>query len=407
MPIYSFPHHKDVGNKVAGFSDRRYFIHLDFDAFFAQVEQRDNPKLQGMPISVGGNGGYKGIVMTASYEARKYGVKTGMSYYEALQYCPDLIAVPCYGQKYECIMQNVLAEFHKHLPEDCIEQYSVDECFLEITPVVNDYFEAAKFAWKIKQIVKELEHLTVTLGVSFNKTYAKMASKFNKPDGLTILREENRVDLYALPAVKMWGIGKRIEKRLNRMGLFTIGDVANSSIHEMHKEFGINGVILRKLARGEDTSVTTQQDEHQQKCINHNHTLIDPIYTNHEIENEIRRMIEYISRKLRFKELVTRYFILTIRYDDLGYMSEKIRLMSYTNDERELFHTAMHLYKKFPEPDIHRKARMFGVSVFDLRRDQGITLDLFRKWLKFPFREMDRLKERYGEKIIRIGMGNA
>ncbi|RPI16516.1 MAG: DNA polymerase IV [Ignavibacteriae bacterium] len=404
MPMYSFPHHKDVGNRLGGFPERRYFIHLDFDAFFAQVEQRDNPKLRGKPICVGGAPGYKGIVMTSSYEARKFGVKTGMSVYEALQYCPDLISVPCYGQKYECIMQNVLSEFRKHLPEDCIEQYSVDECFLEVTDVVNDYFQAAKFAWKIKQIVKELEHLTVTLGVSFNKTYAKMASKFNKPDGLTILREENRADIYALPAVKMWGIGKRIERRLNHMGLYTIGDVANSTINTMHKEFGINGVILRKLARGEDTSSISQKVDYQQKNINHNHTLHDAIFTNPEIENEIRRMIEYVSRKLRFKGLVTRYFILTIRYDDLGYMSEKIRLMSYTNDERELFNTAMHLYKKFPEPDIHRKARMFGISVFDLRRDYGVTLDLFRKWLRFPFKEMDILKERYGEKIIRIGV---
>jgi DNA polymerase-4 len=404
MPMYGFPHHKDVGNRIGGFAFRRYFIHLDFDAFFAQVEQRDNPRLQGKPISVGGNGGMKGIVMTASYEARAYGVKTGMSVLEALQLCPDLLSGPCYGQKYECIMQNILSEFRKHLPEDCIEQYSVDECFLEITPVVNDYFQAAKFGWKVKQIVKEMEHLTVTLGISYNKTYAKLASKFRKPDGMTVVREENRPDIYALPAKKIWGVGNRMERRLRPMGIHTIGDLAESSLYAMHKEFGINGAILRKIARGEDTSIISNHEEHQQKCINHNNTLTDPVYKYDDVVNEIRKMIEYVSRKLRYKELVTRYFILTIRYDDLGFVSEKIRLMNYTNDERELFNVAMHLFKKFPQPQMKRKARMFGISVFDLKRDRGINLDLFRKWLKFPFREVDKLKEKYGEKIIRIGL---
>lgn len=404
LPLYGFPHHKDVGHRET--SGQKYFIHLDFDAFFAQVEQRDNPKLRNKPISVGGNGGIKGIVMTASYEARARGVKTGMSVFEALQYCPDLISVPCYGQKYETIMQNILREFKNYLPEDCVEQYSVDECFLDISPVVRDYLHAVKFALMIKRIIRELEHLTVSLGLSFNKTYAKMASKFQKPDGLTVLWEENREDVYRLPVSKIWGVGRRIEPRLNRMGIFTIGDLAKSGIIAVHKEFGINGVILRKLARGEDTSMISTAKSRQEKSFNHHHTLTDPVYNPAEVETEIKRMVEYISRKMRYKDLVTRYFILTIRYDDLGFVSEKIRLLHYTNDERELFSTAMYLYRKLPKPCPDRKARMFGVTVFDLRQDMGINLDLFRRYLRFPFKEMDLLKEKYGERIIRIGMNN-
>ena len=405
LPLYGFPHHKDVGHREE-IPGRKYFIHLDFDAFFAQVEQRDNPKLKGKPISVGGNGGIKGIVMTASYEARERGVKTGMSVFEALQYCPELISVPCYGQKYETIIQHILKEFQNYLPEDCIEQYSIDECFLDITPVVNDYFQAAKFACMVKKLIMKLERLTASIGLSFNKTYAKMASKFHKPDGLTIVREENRPDIYKLPASKMWGVGKRIERRLNYMGIFTIGELANSSINAVHKEFGINGVILRKLARGEDTSMISTAKSRQEKSFNHHHTLTDPVCEPHEVEEEIRRMVEYISRKLRYKNLVTRYFVLTIRYDDLGFVSEKIRLSCYTNDERDLFAAAMYLYKKLPEPCISRKARMFGVTVFDLQRDIGINLDLFKKYLRFPFKEMDYLKEKYGERIVRIGLNN-
>lgn len=405
LPFYGFPHHKDVGHKE-NIPGRRYFIHLDFDAFFAQVEQRDNPKLKNKPISVGGNGGMKGIVMTASYEARACGVKTGMSVFEALQYCPELISVPCYGQKYETIIQRILNEFKNYLPEDCIEQYSIDECFLDITPVVNDYYQAARFAFMIKKLIKKLEGLTVSIGLSYNKTYAKMASKFQKPDGLTLIREENRPDIYRLPASKMWGVGRRMERRLNYLGIITIGDLANSSIYAMHKEFGINGVILRKLARGEDTSMVSDAKSRQEKSFNHHHTLTDAIYDPDEVEGEIRKMVEYICRKLRFKDLVTRYFILTIRYDDLGFVSEKIRLSHYTNDERELFGAAMYLYKKLPVPTIQRKARMFGVTVFELHKVEGINLDLFRKYLRFPFKEMDYLKEKYGERIVRIGLNS-
>jgi nucleotidyltransferase/DNA polymerase involved in DNA repair len=189
------------------------------------------------------------------------------------------------------------------------------------------------------------------------------------------------------------------------MGIYTIGELAESSIHAIHKEFGINGVILRKLARGEDTSLASSQKQ-QEKSFNHHHTLTDPIYEQAEVEDEIRRMVEYISRKLRFKNLATRYFILTIRYDDLGFVSEKIRLSFYTNDERELFGVAMYLYEKLPKPCVTRKARMFGVTVFALHRDEGQNLDLFRKYLRFPFREMDYLKEKYGERIIRIGLNS-
>jgi DNA polymerase-4 len=403
MPMYGFPHHKDLGHREE-IPGRKYLIHLDFDAFFAQVEQRDNPKLKGKPISVGGNGGYKGIVMTASYEARACGVKTGMSVFEALQYCPELISVPCYGQKYETIMQNILREFKNYLPEDCIEQYSVDECFLDITPVVNDYFQAARFAFMVKKIIMDTENLTVSLGLSFNKTYAKLASKFQKPDGLTVLREENREDVYKLPASKIWGVGRRIERRLRRMGIFTIGELAQSNINAIHKEFGVNGVILRKLARGEDKSRVSASRVVEDKSFSHNHTLTNPVYSAAEVENEIRRMVEYISRKLRHNNLVTRYFVLTIRYDDLGFVSEKVRMGYYTNDERELFGIAMYLFEKFPAPRLSRKARMFGVTVFGLQQDSGINLDLFKKHLRFPFREMDYLKEKYGERIIRIGI---
>ena len=119
MPLYSFPHHKDLGN-TTGANRNKYFIHLDLDAFYAQVEQRDNPKLRGKPVSVGGGEGNKGIVMTASYEARKYGVDIGMSVVDAKRLCPELISLPCYGTKYEAVLQSILYEISQILLEDCM-----------------------------------------------------------------------------------------------------------------------------------------------------------------------------------------------------------------------------------------------------------------------------------------------
>jgi DNA polymerase-4 len=200
-----------------------------------------------------------------------------MSVVDAKKLCPELISLPSYGTKYEAITQNIIEHLLELLPEDCVEQYSIDECFLDITPVVKDYFEAAKFAWKLKTMIRRIENLTVSIGLSFNKSYAKMATKLNKPNGLFIVREENIDVIHNLPVRKMWGIGHRNEIRMHALGIRTIGELANSSLHAVHKEFGINGVILRKIARGEDTSgINAASGERVEKSFNHNHTLSTP-----------------------------------------------------------------------------------------------------------------------------------
>jgi DNA polymerase-4 len=403
MPLYSFPHRKDLNYKVEEHVDR-YFIHLDIDAFFAQVEQRDNPKLRGRPVSIGGNGGNKGICMTASYEARACGVDIGMSVVEARKLCPGLISIPCYGQKYEAILLNIMDNIKKLIPEDCIEQYSIDECFLEITPVVKDYFSAIALAAKIKKIIKRIENLTASIGLSFNKSYAKLATKFDKPNGLYVIRQDEREKIFKLPVSKIWGVGSRIERRMALLNIVTIGDLANANIHALHKEFGINGVIFRKLARGEDTSSISTMKERIEKSFNHNHTLTDSIYKHHEISQEIKRMVEYICRKMRAKDLIADHMSFVIRYDDLGYVGNKVRLAPPSNLQNDLYRAAMHIYSKFPPPTIKRKARLFGVSVFQLYKVYGYNLDLFDSSNLIPYKQIDFLKEKYGEKIIRQGI---
>jgi DNA polymerase-4 len=403
MPLYSFPHYKDLKPHI-NHEKNRFFIHLDFDAFYAQVEQRDNPSLRGKPVSVGSTTGEKGIVMTASYEARALGIDTAMSLWQAKKICPKLISVPCYGPKYEGIMLNLIRGLRCFVPEDCIEMYSIDECFIDVTPVVRDFGQAKELAMAIKQKVSDLEDLTCSLGVSWNKTYTKMATKFEKPDGLTVITPADRHKIYELPVKKMWGIGTRISRRLGVMNIFTIGELASASELALCREFGVNGTVFRRLARGEDTSgiIHTRGRE---KSLNHHHTLTHNVWKYEEIESEIRRITEYICRKLRSKELVTRSLYLVIRYDNLRYAGDDTKLDTATNDDREIFKAAMNIFVKFPRPCESLRARMFGMTVFDLHEDlHRYTPSLFGNNVRLPYYELDKLKYKYGEGIIRVGL---
>ena len=404
MPLYSFPHIKDMNVHLITHK-KRFFAHIDFDAFYAQVEQRDNVKLRGKPVSVGGSeDGRKGIVMTASYEARARGVDTGMSVLEAKRICPELISVPCYGPKYESIMLNLLESLKEFVPEECIEQYSIDECFADLTGVVKNFYEATKTANAIKNRIRELENLTASIGISYNKTFAKLATKLQKPDGLSIVTQENKDKIYSMPANKLWGIGRRIEVRLYTLGIRTIGELAAANERLMKKEFGINGVIFRKLARGEDTSEIIRKEK-KEKSLNHYHTLTEPICKPEDVRKEIRRIGEYICRKLRSKDLTAGYMHLSIRFENLTYTSHIVRLPAYTNDDREIFNSAITIYGKLHKPCGEMKARQFGMGVYDLHTDtKECNLNLFEKKIFLPYYALDKIKSKYGEGIIRVGI---
>lgn len=403
MPLYSFPHYKELDYRITEHKNR-FFIHLDFDAFYAQVEQRDNPKLRGKPVSVGGTPDGKGIVMTASYEARALGIDTAMSVWQAKKICPELISLPCYGPKYEVITQNLMEILRNLVPEDCIEQYSIDECFAELTPVAKSFEKAYETAKEIKKRIKEAENLTCSIGLSYNKSYAKMATKFNKPDGLSIVTQNDKEKIYALPVSKLWGIGRRVERRLSLYNIFTIGDLAESNPGIAKKEFGINGIVFRKMAKGEDTSGIFRKTGHE-KMLNHHHTLSRNIYKDTDVKEEIKRVGEYICRKLRAKELVAGYMYLSIRYDDLRYAGWDTKLKSYTNDDRDIFGCALKLYHKLPKPKKEYQVRGMGISVFDLHTDiRSMNYELFENKIFLPYYAIDKLKMKHGENIIRVGI---
>lgn len=407
LPKYSFPHIRDFELGLLD-NSKRIFYHLDLDAFFAQVEQRDNPELKGKPVSVGGwEKSNAGIVMTASYEARAKGVETGTSVIEAKKFCPELISLPCNGPKYERTLLDVIGVLQNFFPPENIEQYSIDECFMDGTGVAQNFNEATKLGWEIKREIKEQLGLHVSLGLSYNKSYAKTASKMQKPDGFTRIpfqKDTKHLELLSRPADKLWGIGRRIYRRLLAMGIVTIGDLANSNEVRMRKEFGINGVVFRRCARGEDTSGIFIKRE-KEKCLGHNHTVLNAVTDSKEAEREIRYLTEYICRKLRSKKLLAGWMSFSIRYDTLRYQGGEHRFQSYTNNDNDMFEAAKWIFYTLRQPSEWLRIRTFGIFVADLHTDTNErNLHLFKPEVRFPYAELDKLKDKYGEKIIRVGI---
>jgi DNA polymerase-4 len=301
-------------------------------------------------------------------------------------------------------MHNLLRILLSYAPQDCIEQYSVDECFIDVSTVAKNFDEARNIAAAIKRDVRQAEKLMVSAGISYNKTFAKLATKFKKPDGLTVITQNDKERLYKLSVKKIWGIGRRIERRLNVMNIITIGDLANTRPGILKKEFGVNGLVLRRLARGEDTSEIFRRNMHE-KCLNHNHTLSQTVYKPEDVRKEIRRMGEYICRKLRTKELVAGALFLTLRYWDLRYAGDDIKLKTFTNDDRDIYEAALSILPRFPVPSKERQVRMFGIGVFNLHTDnKSKNLELFNQKIVLPYTSLDKLKYKYGENIIRVGI---
>lgn len=382
-------------------------MHFDIDAFYAQCEQRDNPHFRGKPVAVGGNEYGKGIVLSASYEARKRGITTVMSMYEALRICPDIICLSCCGPKYEAALISILELLENFVPPEYVEQYSIDECFVELTPMVKNFEQAIKLAEAIKQEIKNVEGLTVSAGISNNKTYAKVAAGLNKPNGFTVFNPENKEkEVYPLSVAKIWGIGRRIEKRMFAYKIKTIGDLANANPELLRKEFGINGIVFHKMARGEDTSGIYKKPE-REKSYSHNHTMNTSIYKYDDCIKEIRRMVEYLCRKMRAKKIAGKYIHLTIRYEDLCYTSTAGELELHTNDDRIVFQLVKDLFTQLPSPMEHRKARMFGLSIGDLRKDlKRDNYNLFKQNIFLPYETLDQIKTKFGEGVIRVGLEN-
>ena len=296
----------------------RKIIHIDMDAFYASIEQRDNPDYRGKPLIVGGPAEGRGVVATASYEARKFGVRSAMASWKALQLCPKAIVVSPRFDVYKEVSQRIREIFRRYT--DIIEPLSLDEAYLDVTEDKQNIGYAIEVAKQIKQAIKEELQLTASAGVSINKFIAKIASDVRKPDGLTFVGP-SRVEAFmeALPVEKFHGVGKVTAEKMKRMGVHTGADMKKLTEAELAKHFGKNGRFYYKIVRGIDDRMV--QARREIKSISAEDTFPYDLTDLQEMNNALDKIAGTVHERLSKRNLKGRTITLKIKYSDFSQIS--------------------------------------------------------------------------------------
>lgn len=273
----------------------RKIIHIDCDCFFAAIEMRDDPRLRGRPLAVGGDPGKRGVVATCNYEARAYGVRSAMAWAYAKKLCPELLIVPGRMAEYRAVSQNILAIFADYT--ELIQPLSLDEAFLDVTDSPHCRGSATLIAEEIRRRVHETQGITVSAGVAPNKFLAKIASDWNKPDGLFVILPA-QVDAFvrALPVERLPGVGKVTAERLKRLGIDTCGDVRDWRQDDLMRRFGVFGQRLWQLAHGQDDRPVVV--ERQRQSVSVEHTYDQDLPDLAACLAELPVLLERLSRRL-------------------------------------------------------------------------------------------------------------
>lgn len=338
----------------------RKIIHIDMDAFFASVEQRDHPDLRGKCIAVGGDG-ERGVISTASYEARRYGVKSAMSSMVAKRLCPELIFVKGNYQKYKEVSRQVREIFAEYT--DLIEPLSIDEAYLDVTKNHFDRQIATDIAREIKQKIRDRTQLTASAGVSFNKFLAKIASDYNKPDGLFVITPKMAEKFVEeLPIEKFYGIGKMTAQRMHLMNIHTGLDLKKLPLERLIREFGKSGQYYFNIARAIDHREV--KVERIRKSIGTENTFPKDLERYEEMHLNLLPMIEEIWDWSEKNRVFGRTLTLKMKFNDFQVQS-KSKTFSYPIKNRELFSETVSalLHDSFTP---FRPVRLLGISLSNL-----------------------------------------
>ena len=337
----------------------RKIIHIDMDAFYASVEQRDNPEYKDKPIAVGGSPeGRGGVVATASYEARKFGVRSAMPSKKAVQLCPGVIFVKPRFAVYKEVSQKIREIFRRYT--DLIEPLSLDEAYLDVTEDKQNIGSAIEIAKLIRQSIKDELQLTASAGVSINKFVAKIASDMNKPDGMTFIGP-SAVESFMekLPIEKFFGVGKVTADKMRKMGIFTGSDLKKLPEDEMIKHFGKAGRFYYQIARGIDNREV--QPNRETKSIGAEDTFAYDLTEVSEMNAELDKLTQTVCNRLQQYQLKGRTITLKIKYSDFKQITRNYSVNEPVND----FETISVIAKKAlsaTEPD-DKKIRLLGVTL--------------------------------------------
>ncbi|GFE59155.1 DNA polymerase IV [Geobacter sp. AOG1] len=378
----------------------RTILHLDMNAFFASVEQQTNPHLRGKPIAVIGAAG-RTVILTASYEARAFGVKTGMRVHEAKEACPGLILVTTNNRIYTHISRSIMAMLHDFTP--LVEVFSIDEAFLDLTGSLRLFGSGEQVAHLMKARIRHHFGLTCSVGIAPNKLLAKLASEMKKPDGLTIIRPEEIPHLLErLPVRELCGIGATTQRALARYGIATCGELGRFPVDILTRHFGVIGERLHRMGLGEDDSpVVPAAEAEEVKSVGHSTTFDRDIERRNDILRWLLQLAEMVGRRARRHGVLGKTVTLTVRYADFTTFSRQTTRRAYTNRSDELYRTAVELLDSI---SLAQPVRLLGVRITNLCY-QGEQLPLFGPERKKALATcaMDSVNNRYGEFAVTFG----
>lgn len=372
-------------------------IHCDLDAFYAAVEQRDNPSLKGRPVIVGGRPDSRGVVATCSYEARVYGVKSAMPLAEARRLCPEAVFLPVDMKRYGEASRQVFEIFSRFTPD--IEPLSIDEAFLDVTGSLSIFGSAEKIAWDIKKAVLNEAGLIISTGISYNKFLAKLATDLGKPDGMKIIRREEATHVLSLlPVSRLWGVGTKTQQILKRMGIETIGDLAVTPPDILEKHLGQAGMFFRELAHGIDNRKV--ETDREVKSMGREITFDEDIDDRHQLEACLLQFSYLLGRRLRRTKLEARTVTIKVRYHDFKTVNRSKTLDGYTASSTVLYETALFLLRKLGKG--RGRIRLIGLSVSNLRSFEVLEqFSLFKNESVSRSEELlDQINDRFGENTI-------
>lgn len=386
----------------------RTILHLDLDAFFCFVEEIQNPDLRGKPFAVGGKPNERGVVASCSYPARALGIRSAMPMSRAIQLCRDLIIVPGRHRLYREYSEKVMAKLRNLTP--LVEQISIDEAFLDISDIRQD---PARLALDLQTAIRTELNLPSSIGIASNKLVAKIANEVGKksnkkkdepPSGLTIVPAGEEAKFLApLPADMLWGVGPKTNARLAELGIHTIGDIANWPQKELVNLFGENGRDLWQHANGIDNRPIVT--EYETKSISQETTFSVDIRDEKTLEKTLREQAQDVARQLRKNDLVGKTVKLKIRWHDFTTLTRQITLPTSTDNEDDIFRTALRLLKTVRKQN--QAVRLIGVGVSGIGSPvrQLSLWDVGSEKSRKLQEVVDELQEKYGRNVIRKGEG--
>jgi DNA polymerase-4 len=381
-------------------------LHVDMDAFYASVEERDRPELVGKPLIVGGTPDQRGVVAAANYVVRRFGVHSAMPTSTALRLCPQAIVLPVRMGYYAGISEQIREILFRYTP--LVEPLSLDEAFLDVTGSEQLFGPARNIAIKIKQDIWQETGLIASVGVAPNKFLAKIASDLKKPDALVVVETDQVQEfLDPLPIGRLWGVGRATHQEFQRMGVQTIRDLRRLDRETLSRQFGQVGERFWELTHGRDDRKVVPDRE--AKSISHETTFSTDIHEAEILQSWLQELTEQVARRLRRHELRGRTVQLKLRFADFRTITRSQTLPQSTNSTDELWQTASALLQQ-SLPQTHRGIRLLGMGVSSLEsRQQPRQLSLFENEEHQKQRRLDavadQVQDKFGSGLLMRGSG--